>query len=345
MPDRGGLNCGRRSGGSGNLSGEVVPGEYRLNVSLRHLRAFVAVARQGSFTAAAAELCLTQSTLTKTIREFESTLGVEVFDRNTRRLALTSYGASFFIDAVRILNDLDLALKGITEQIRGCSGTVHIASGLAFGATVLPKVIRALHVREPGIHVNIIDDTSGGVIRRIESGEVDIGIGSYVGMAGSILNSKLLLTARLGIVFPVGFPDMPSPLTLEDLGELPILRDAEDSSIAAAFRQYAPSLWERMMRRVTVTSLDMQLALVRDGIGACVLSALAASHPSARGMPYRLIDSPMFRREVYAFTRRNAPLLPAAARFLNILTDVLPAIDFVDGVELAADSTKLPRLS
>ncbi|UVE69065.1 LysR family transcriptional regulator [Burkholderia pyrrocinia] len=316
-----------------------------MNVSLRHLRAFVAVARQGSFTAAASELCLTQSTLTKTIREFELALGVEVFDRNTRRLALNSYGASFFVDAVRILNDLELALKGVSEQIRGCSGTVHIASGLAFGSTVMPKVIRELHAREPGIHVNLIADTSGGVIRRIESGEVDVGIGSYIGMAASVLNSRLLLSARLGVAFPAGFVNIPSRLTLEHLNELEILRDADDSSIAAAFRQYAPCLWERMARRVTVTSLDMQLALLRDGIGACVLSALAASHPGARGMPYRLIESPALQRDVYVFTRRDVSLLPAAARFLDILTDVLPTIDFVDGVELALHSTEAPDVS
>ncbi|KUY84071.1 LysR family transcriptional regulator [Burkholderia sp. RF4-BP95] len=308
-----------------------------MNVSLRHLRAFVAVARQGSFTAAATELCLTQSTLTKTIREFEAMLGVDVLERNTRRLSLTSYGASFFVDAVRILNDLELALKGINEQVRGCSGTVHVASGLAFGSTVMPRVIQALHAREPGIHVSLIDDTSGGVIRRIESGEVDVGIGSYIGMAGSVLNARLLLTARLGVVYPAGLTNVPVPLTLKDLSELAILRDADDSSIAAALRQYAPLLWERMARRVTVTSLDMQLALVRDGIGACVISALAASHPGALGLPYRLIESPVLQRDVYVFTRREVSLLPAAARFLEILTEVLPTIDFVDGVQLASD--------
>ncbi|MCU9952234.1 MULTISPECIES: LysR family transcriptional regulator [Burkholderia] len=315
-----------------------------MNVTLRHLRAFVAVARQGSFTGAAIELCLTQSTLTKTIREFESMLGVEVFERNTRRLALTSYGVSFYVDAVRILNDLDFALKGIGEQIRGCSGTVHIASGLSFGSTVMPHVIRALHEREPGIHVNLIADTSVGVIRRIESGEVDVGIGSYIGMAASVLHARLLLTARLGVVFPAALVSIPSPLTLKDLSELTILRDADDSCIAVALRQYAPGLWERMARKVAVTSLDMQLALVRSGIGACIISALAASHQGALGLPYRLIESPILQREIYIFTRRGASRLPAATRFLDILTDVLSTIEFADGVQLAPEFSKSPRV-
>ncbi|MCU9953987.1 LysR family transcriptional regulator substrate-binding protein [Burkholderia sp. BKH01] len=88
------------------------------------------------------------------------------------------------------------------------------------------------------------------------------------------------------------------------------------------------------------TNLDMQLALVRGGIGACVISALAASHSGPLGPRYRLIESPALQREVYVFTRRDVSLLPAAVRFLDILTDALPTIDFVDGVQLAPESSK-----
>ncbi|WP_322023423.1 LysR family transcriptional regulator [Burkholderia sp. BCC1977] len=305
-----------------------------MSVSLRHLRAFVAVAREGSFTAAADSLCLTQSTLTKTIREFESALGAPMFERSTRRIALTAYGAAFLVDAVRILNDLDLALNGINEQIRGCSGTVRIASGLAFASTVMPRVIRALNAREPGIQVSLIDDTSGGVIRRIETGEVDLGIGSYVGVAAEILNVRHIMSARLGILFPSGYPNIPLRPSLNDLFEVPILRDADDSSISAAIRQHAPFVWESMSRRVAVTNLDLQIALVREGVGACVISALAASHPSARGMPFRFLNEPELKRDLYVFTRRDVSLMPAAARVLDILLDVLPSIDFAEGVEL-----------
>ncbi|KWF91971.1 LysR family transcriptional regulator [Burkholderia diffusa] len=308
-----------------------------MNISLRHLRAFVAVAREGSFTGAAAALCLTQSTLTKAIREFEDALGAPVFERSTRRIALTSYGATFLVDAVRILNDLDLSLHSISEQIRGGSGTVHIASGLAFASTVMPRVIRVLHAKEPGILVSLIDDTSGGVIRRIESGEVDLGIGSYVGMAANVLNVRRIISARLGVLFPIGYPNIPSELTMSGLLEIPILRDADDSSIAAAMRQNAPNLWEHMSRRVAVTNLDLQIAMVKEGIAACILSALAASHPSARGMPYRLLTSPEVKRDLYVFTRRDVSLLPAASRVLDILLDTLPTIEFVDGVELIRD--------
>ncbi|MDN7676443.1 LysR family transcriptional regulator [Burkholderia oklahomensis] len=307
-------------------------------VSLRHLRAFAAVAREGSFTAAAGTLYLTQSALTKTIRELEQALGVHMFERNTRRIALTAYGEAFLIDVVRILNDLDLALNGINQRIHGSSGTVRVASGLAFASTAMPRVIHALHEKEPGIHLDLITDTSGGVVRRIESGEIDVGIGSYIGMVGNALNARRILSARLGILFPVDYPQIPPRPTLKDLNKIPILRDADDSSIASVLRQHAPEFWGRMGRKISVTNLDLQLALVREGIGACIVSALAASHPSARSMPYRLFAETEVKREVFVFTRCDVSLLPAAARFLDVLMSVLPSIAFVDGVELTRDA-------
>lgn len=54
-------------------------------------------------------------------------------------------------------------------------------------------------------------------------------------------------------------------------------------------------------------------------------------------MPYRLLVEPEMTRDVYVFTRRDVSLLPAAARFVDILMNVLPSIDFAEGVVLACD--------
>ena len=86
----------------------------------------------------------------------------------------------------------------ICAKSAGSSGSVYVASGMAFASCVLPEVLKRLKRDYPCIHVRLLDDTSGGVVRRIESGEVDIGIGSYVGAAGNKLDKRKLLSARLG---------------------------------------------------------------------------------------------------------------------------------------------------
>ena len=169
-----------------------------MNISLRHLRAFVAVAEAASFTTAARQLFLTQSTLTKTIRELEQEIGLTLFERTTRKVALTTQGNAFMPVARRLLNDFELLLSDLREKSAGSSGSVYVASSLAFASCVLPEVLKRLKQDYPCIHVRLLDDTSGGVVRRIESGEVDIGIGSYVGAAGNKLDKRKLLSARLG---------------------------------------------------------------------------------------------------------------------------------------------------
>ena len=93
-----------------------------MNISLRHLRAFSAVAEAESFTAAARQLFLTQSTLTKTIRELEQEIGLALFERTTRKVVLTTQGNAFLPVARRLLNDFELLLSDLREKSAGSSG-------------------------------------------------------------------------------------------------------------------------------------------------------------------------------------------------------------------------------
>ena len=98
-----------------------------MNVSLRQLRAFVAVAHSGSFTDAAASLHITQSALSGLIKELESALGVQVVQRSTRKVQLSAIGAEFLPLAARILQDLDGALQAIVDLKSLKSGVVRVA--------------------------------------------------------------------------------------------------------------------------------------------------------------------------------------------------------------------------
>jgi DNA-binding transcriptional LysR family regulator len=305
-----------------------------MNVSLRHLRAFISVTQTGSFTAAASALFLTQSTLTKTIRELESEIGLQLFERTTRRVTLTAHGREFFPVAERLINDFNLSMSELRARSSGSAGLVNVASGLAFASTVFPHVVCELNQRYPNIHVSLLDDTSGGVVQRIEAGRVDLGIGSYVGVAKNVLDMRKILTARLGVLFPPGYKKIPAKIAGDDLAKLPILADVHDSSIASTLRENAPEFWEGLVNRVLVTNLDLQLSLVRKGTGVCIISALAASHPFAKGLPFRLIEKPSLQRDVFVFTRKGVPLSPSAVTFLSIIGEVLPRIDFVEGVKL-----------
>jgi DNA-binding transcriptional LysR family regulator len=89
-----------------------------MDVELRHLRAFAAVARQKSFTRAAEELAIGQPALSRTIRQLEAALRVTLLDRSSRHVELTSAGETFLGDVERVLSDLDRALGAVRRHVR-----------------------------------------------------------------------------------------------------------------------------------------------------------------------------------------------------------------------------------
>ncbi|MFC4948224.1 LysR family transcriptional regulator [Pseudonocardia sp. GCM10023141] len=88
-----------------------------MDVELRHLRAFEAVARLQSFTHAATEIAITQPALSRTIRQLETAMRVTLLDRSSRHVEVTAVGRRFLGDVERILTDLDRAVATVREQV------------------------------------------------------------------------------------------------------------------------------------------------------------------------------------------------------------------------------------
>lgn len=101
----------RGSGSSNGLRSE------RMDVEMRHLRAFVAVAQSKSFTRAAEQLVITQPALTRTIQQLESALQVTLLDRSSRHVGLTEVGVEFLRNAQRIIADFDATVADVRQRV------------------------------------------------------------------------------------------------------------------------------------------------------------------------------------------------------------------------------------
>ena len=88
-----------------------------MDVEIRHLRAFTAVAQHLSFTRAAEQLRVTQPALTRTVKQLEAGLNVTLLERDTRRVALTAAGMVFLERAQEVLSALDRALASVREHV------------------------------------------------------------------------------------------------------------------------------------------------------------------------------------------------------------------------------------
>src|SRR5690606_21657023 len=130
---------------------------YLMNITLRQLRAFVAVARTESFTLAAESLFITQSALSGLIKELESALGLRVVDRSTRRTRLSDVGRDLYPLVEKILNDLDRVMDEVAQLQALKTGVVRVAAPQLMASTLLPEIVAAYAQQRPAISVEIVD--------------------------------------------------------------------------------------------------------------------------------------------------------------------------------------------
>ncbi|MBB5535796.1 LysR family transcriptional regulator [Rhizobium giardinii] len=140
---------------------------------MKELEAAVAIARRGTFRAAAIDLGISTTALSHTIGRLEAGLGVRLFNRTTRSVSLTDAGRLFIQQVAPLLQDLHAALEAVREQRETPSGTIRInAAPFAARAIISPLVLEFLR-RYPDMHVDIV--TEGKMVDIVRDG-FDLGV-------------------------------------------------------------------------------------------------------------------------------------------------------------------------
>jgi DNA-binding transcriptional LysR family regulator len=152
-------------------------------MELRQLRAFVAVAEEGSFTRAADRLAIVQSAISATVRSLERELGTPVFDRSTRRVALSDAGAALLPEARNVLAAATLAADSVAQAKGGLRGSVALGTMQAQGmrAVSAAQVVAAFRRDHPLVHVSVRHvGGSMELARHVREGGLDLAILSLI---------------------------------------------------------------------------------------------------------------------------------------------------------------------
>ncbi|CAB3746748.1 LysR family transcriptional regulator [Paraburkholderia solisilvae] len=173
-----------------------------MNVSLQQLKVFVAVARQRSFTRAAREFDLTQSAVSRCVRELEEAISLRLFDRTTRQVELTLAGASLARRIGQLLDEIDLTLREERAAHHGHTGVVTIASNPVLSSRWVPECIARCAALFPGLTVEVKDQPQDEVLASIEQGDADFGIVSDLDMqdADTLLAQPLFSTPLYAVL-------------------------------------------------------------------------------------------------------------------------------------------------
>ena len=129
------------------------------------LRAFVATAQTGSFTAAAGHLGISNRLTSKYVAELEARLGTRLFQRTTRKVGLTPAGEDLLARAPALLDDLDEVLAGVAEGSRSLSGMVRVSAPVTFGEVYVGAMLGRFAQANPGLVIDLrLDDSFAGKV-------------------------------------------------------------------------------------------------------------------------------------------------------------------------------------
>ena len=290
-----------------------------MNVTLRQLRAFIAVARTGSFTLAANTLHVTQSALSGLIKELERALGMRVVDRSTRRIQLSDVGRELYPLIDKIIHDLDRTLGDVTSLKALKKGVVRIAAPQLMACTLLPEVIAAYHGEHPAVQVRLVDCVVESVQSRVLSGEVDFGVGPERDPTPEIA-ARTLFEAPFFVVFPQSHPlEKLDRIRWADTVGHPFIAlqgqftERISVELHAAFRELS------LKPSSEVAFMTTALSMVSANLGITACLPYAESLVRLHRLRMRLLHDPVISREFLVYTRHRRSLSPAAASFMEFL--------------------------
>jgi DNA-binding transcriptional LysR family regulator len=143
-------------------------------MDIRQLKAFVAIAESGTFTAGAARVHITQAAISMQIRQLETETHAQLFIRAPRRVILTEAGEKLLERAYTILREHDAALEELAALTGAHRGRLRIGSASAMvSADPLPQILKEVRQTHPGVETSVVSGTSESLVKQVLAGELD----------------------------------------------------------------------------------------------------------------------------------------------------------------------------
>ncbi len=282
------------------------------NITLVHLRCFRGVAEQGSFTAAADRLCLSQSAVSQAVATLEATLGTRLLSRGRDGVVLTVAGKA-------ALEEARLALAAV-DRLAACANAANILSGpLRIGVVqsaairLLPGWMRRLRVQHPNITVTLFEGTDPEITAWVLAGIVELGVTSRTD-AGLV--AQPVARDDYVVVMPAGHAlANRNAIALQELsGERMLLSSGGCETLIEELLAAAASQPDIVC---LVRDNAALVSMVREGLGLTIMPELAL--PATLNGLVVVQLQPALHRTLHLLSKPHQALGPAAMALLDVV--------------------------
>lgn len=312
-------------------------------MKLSNIRDILAVAECGSLRAASRKLGITQPTMTRSIRDTEHELGLELFKRSRNGVTLTDTGSMFVRRAAVIQNEL----RKITEESQQAQGDyqgqVSVAMSAAASIALIPKILGPFERRYPKALMKLTESLFKPVEADLYSGSIDLFIGPYQSKVQNtslqvdfLFETKRIIVARKG--HPLSKATSLSMLTGARWIKPSFFQGQDETDLLAPFEQsglpnptIVSNTHSTMMTLLAVANSDSLAIIPRQWLD------LPLSEQSLQALPVKEVIS---SAPICIVRRRDVPLTPLAQGFYDIVERASAHYHFKEGER----TSKAPRL-
>ena len=291
-------------------------------MEIKDMQAFYTVVEEGNISHAALRLAVAQPALSRQMKRLETSLGVQLFERGSRRIRLTEAGRLLHSRVERILGMVDGTVREITEIGTGVAGAIRLGTITSSGALMMPRLMSEFHRRWPRVIFEIWEGEGTRVLEMLDSHSIEIGI-TRSQVDANLYESVVLANEPLVVMMNrktgvVG--KSKTTVRIRELTDRPIIVPLRWKAVfegyckQAGFTPYLISVSD---------SIVLDVLSVRSGLG---MALLPASAKSLMGDDGALIVKKLVEPEISTHTvvswLKNRTLSASAQHFIALLKEL-----------------------
>ncbi len=290
-------------------------------MTVKQIRAFLAVAHSMSFALACERLHLSQSALSLTIKALEEGLGGRLFTRNTRNVALTPEGEALLPLARRLIADWDNAEDELRQRFTLQRGRVTLAAMPSFAGNLLPPILKQFRARYPQVNVTVNDVINEQVLEMVRDREVELGVAFEPQDSTSLVFTALYIDRFVAVVPKESPLAQCSEIDWQALLQQPFITLQRPSTVRVMLEEHLRARGMQLPVEFESHQLATVGRMVASGLGVSAVPALCAGQMRELGGHCITLGEPVVERAIGVLTKPGDELSTAAQALFDVLRE------------------------
>lgn len=272
---------------------------------LTRLNAFLAVAEEGSITAAANRLAIAQPALSATIRRLEGDLGQPLFDRLPRGVTLTQAGEQLLPHVYEIFSALENMHAELEATQQVPRGEVAIGLPPSAASVLLRPFLEMVSKLYPQVSIRVVEAMSGYLQDWVKSGELDLAVGFNMADTQALVSRSLFTEELMLIGTTEAMREFPDPFPMTRLSEVPLILTSSRHNLRGLLEQQVRAMGQSLNIRFEIDAGHELVRLVAGGAGFGVFARSAFYDELASARVRAIPLFPRYSRYVCIFQHRR----------------------------------------